>query len=444
MKNQILKRSLKVIFITACTCLFHIEILKAQITYREVNKQNTSSKITNSIVPYDSISLRIIDLEKRNDFYNKEEIEYYKKYIGQQFYLLRNTIKDSYSKSFIPKTILFTEKETTNKKPKTKTNTYCPICNEMMDLSIQCFNDKSKVENKYYDIINVDTYNSGLRLRFILKETVSGDIVYTFNPESFIIVGAVVKAKQISVGKTFLEIEWERNEELSKDFPKLKNKWECKDVTFVDTLGHCSLVYVLQNTNDTSKEDFQEYPLKLKSYNELRENYNIFRDKWVSEDTYNRYINYKDSLLRDREEKILLVKKEEERQHLLDEQKKEEEKKNAEEEKRLEEEYKKQQELKSAEYNKQREKEKAQRKQMLINKYGQTNGLRVFNQEPEIGMTKAMFDDMNLKPWVISNQKMETENGIAEVFVIRIGLYKCKRIVIINQKIKQVDTYNCN
>ena len=96
------------------------------------------------------------------------------------------------------------------------------------------------------------------------------------------------------------------------------------------------------------------------------------------------------------------------------------------------------------ENNKQREKETAQRKQMLINKYGQTNGLRVFNQEPEIGMTKAMFDDMNLKPWVISNQKMETENGIAEVFVIRIGLYKCKRIVIINQKIKQVDTYNCN
>lgn len=77
----------------------------------------------------------------------------------------------------------------------------------MMDLSIQCFNDKSKVENKYYDIIKIDTYNnSGLRLRFILKETISGDIVYTFNPESFIIVGAVVKAKQISVGKTFWKL----------------------------------------------------------------------------------------------------------------------------------------------------------------------------------------------------------------------------------------------
>lgn len=445
MKNQILRKKLSVIFITACACLFHIEMLMAQITYREVNKQNTSSIISNKIVPYDSISLRIINLEKRNDFYNKEEIEYYKKYIGQQFYLLRNTIKDSYSKSFIPKTILFTEKETTNKKPKTKTNTYCPICNEMMDLSIQCFNDKSKVENKYYDIINIDTYNnSGLRLRFILKETISGDIVYTFNPENFIIVGAVVKAKQISVGKTFMEIEWERNEELSKDFPKLKNKWKCKDVTFVDTLGHCSLVYVLQNTNDTSKEKFQEYPLKLKSYNELRENYNKFWDKWVSEDTYNRYINYKDSLLRDREEKIIFAKKEEERQRLLDEQKKEEEKKKAEEEKRIEEEYNKQQELKYAEYNKQKEAENAKRKQTLINKYGQTNGLRVYNQEPEIGMTKSMFDDMNLKPWVISTQKMETENGIAEVYVIRVGLYKCKKIVIINQRIKQVDNYNCN
>lgn len=50
-------------------------------------------------------------------------------------------------------------------------------------------------------------------------------------------------------------------------------------------------------------------PIKLKSYNELRENYNKFWDKWVSEDTYNKYINYKDSLLRDREDKIILAKK---------------------------------------------------------------------------------------------------------------------------------------
>jgi hypothetical protein len=39
---------------------------------------------------------------------------------------------------------------------------------------------------------------------------------------------------------------------------------------------------------------------------------------------------------------------------------------------------------------------------------------------------------------------METANGIAEVYVVRYGLYKCKRIVIINEKIKQIDTYNCN
>ena len=444
MKNQILKNSLKVICITGCTFLFHIEMLKAQITYREVNKQNTSSIISNSIAPYDSISLRIIDLEKKNDFYKKEEIEYYKKYIGQQFYLLRNTIKDSYSKSFLPKTILFTEKETTNKKPKTKTNTYCPICIEMMDLSIQCFNDKSKVENKYYDVINVDTYNSGLRLRFILKESISGDIVYTLNPEYFIIVGAVAKAKQISIGKTFLEIEWERNEELSEDFPKLKNKWKCNDVTFVDTLGHCSLVYVLQNTDNTSKEKLQEYPLTLKSYDELRKSRNEYFDKWWSEDTFNQYINYKDSLLREREEKILLAKKEEEQQRFFEEQKKEQEKKINEEEKGVEEERLQHEKLRFAELDKQREASKEQRKQELIKNYGQTFATKILNQEPEIGMTKAMFDDMNIKPWIISTQKMETENGIAEVYLIRVGLYKCKRIVIINQKIKQVDTYNCN
>lgn len=291
MKNQILKNSLMVISITVFAFLFHVEAVKSQITYRNASERGVSPTGYKIIAPYDSTSLIIKNIEKRNDFYEKDEIEYYKKYIGQQFYLLRNSIKDSYSKSFIPTTILFTEKETTNKKPRTKTNTYCPICNEMMDLSIQCFNDKSKVENKYYDVINVDTYNNGLRLRFILKETISGDIVYTFNPEYFIIVGAVVKAKQISIGKTFLEIEWERNEELSKDFPKLKNKWKCKDVTFVDTLGHCSLVYVLQNTENTSNEVFEQYPLSTKSYDELRESRNKHLDKWVSEDTFNKYIN---------------------------------------------------------------------------------------------------------------------------------------------------------
>ena len=444
MKIQILKNSLMVISITVFACLFHAEAVKSQITYRNASERGespTKSKIT---APYDSTSLRIINLEKRNDFYEKDEIEYYKKYIGQQFYLLRNSIKDSYSKSFIPTTILFTEKETTNKKPRTKTNTYCPICNEMMDLSIQCFNDKSKVENKYYDVINVDTYNGGLRLRFILKETISGDIVYTFNPEYFIIVGAVVKEKQISIGKTFLEIEWERNEVLSKDFPKLTNKWKCKDVTFVDTLGHCSLVYVLQNTDNTSKEKLQEYPLTLKSYDELRKSRNEYFDKWLSEDTFNQYINYKDSLLREREEKILLAKKEEEHQRFLDEQKKEQEKKINEEEKRVEEERLQQEKLRFAELDKQREASKEQRKQELIKKYGQTMATKILNQEPEIGMTKAMFDDMNVKHWIVSTQKMETANGIAEVYVIRFGLNTCKKIVIINEKIKQVDTYNCN
>lgn len=80
----------------------------------------------------------------------------------------------------------------------------------------------------------------------------------------------------------------------------------------------------------------------------------------------------------------------------------------------------------------------------MINKYGQTNGLRVYNQEPEIGMTKAMFDDINLKPWVISTQKDGNRKWHLQAYVIRVGLYKCKKIVIINQRIKQVDNYNCN
>jgi len=188
----------------------------------------------------------------------------------------------------------------------------------------------------------------------------------------------------------------------------------------------------------------QEYPLTLKSYDELRKSRNEYFDKWWSEDTFNQYINYKDSLLREREEKILLAKKEEEQQRFFEEQKKEQEKKINEEEKGVEEERLQHEKLRFAELDKQREASKEQRKQELIKNYGQTFATKILNQEPEIGMTKAMFDDMNIKPWIISTQKMETENGIAEVYLIRVGLYKCKRIVIINQKIKQVDTYNCN
>jgi len=155
-------------------------------------------------------------------------------------------------------------------------------------------------------------------------------------------------------------------------------------------------------------------------------------------------INYKDSLLREREEKILLAKKEEEHRQFLEEQKKEQEKKINEEEKRVEEERLQQEKLRFAELDKQREASKEQRKQELIKKYGQSMATKILNQEPEIGMTKAMFDDMNLKPWIISNQTTKTANGIVEAYIFRFGLYRCKKIVIMNQKITQVDTYNCN
>lgn len=443
MKNQTLKNSLTVISIAVCACLFLTETVKAQITYRDVNKQQTSPISSKIITPYDSTLLRIEKIELEIDYKkNAEQVDYYKKYIGQQFYLLKNSIKQPYIEAELPKTILFTEKKTTNKLPRTKTDVYCPICKKTWDYSIGCYNDKSKVENKYYDIIDVVSVN--FRVRFILKETISGDIVYTINPEYFILTGAVVKAQQISVGKTFIEIEWERNQELSENFPKLKNNWKCKDVTFVDENGDWNLVYVLQNTENASKEVFKHYPLKTKSYYDLRKSRNEHFDTWVSEGTFNKYINYKDSLLRDREEKKLIAKQEEERQRFLEQQKKEEEKKISEGEKRVEEERLQQEKLRFAELDKQREAAKEQRRQVLITKYGQTIATKILNQEPEIGMTKAMFDDMNVKPWIVSNQKMETANGIAEVYVVRYSLYKCKRIVIINEKIKQIDTYNCN
>ncbi len=102
----------------------------------------------------------------------------------------------------------------------------------------------------------------------------------------------------------------------------------------------------------------------------------------------------------------------------------------------------KSQEKKELERQKQNTAAKAQRRQELITKYGQTMGIKVFNQEPEIGMTKAMFNDMKL--WVVSTKKTKTANGIAETYICKFGLYNCKRIIIINQKIKQIDTYNCN
>jgi len=55
-------------------------------------------------------------------------------------------------------------------------------------------------------------------------------------------------------------------------------------------------------------------------------------------------------------------------------------------------------------------------------------------------MTKAMFNDMKL--WIVSTQKKETSNGIVETFICQFGLYNYKRIIIINQKIKQIDAYN--
>lgn len=427
MKNYGLKNSLATISIAAVVCLFHTEPVKAQITFGEVKEAPKEIPDWERYgrkkwsVPYDSTSFYI---EKALPL-----IDGYKRYIGQQLFLLK---VDSYDKQLIYTKPTKYNFVVNNDNREVESDVYVAE-----NVGIEIDNNIQKIVNKYYEIIDVVPYDKypywqeNLKYHekktdfkvtefwykddkgdqqsvnftdvppcFVMKETQSGDIVYTFEPEKFILVGAFVKLKKEHIGKTIVNyVVSDNNVDL-----KLENKWKCTDVTFVENKPSFVLKNLDVESTEITLDCFRGGPTgpTLDTYIDLKEGRQRKGEKyWALEQEFNKYSN-----------ELLAANK-------------------ATEENRL-----KQQNQNTA--------AKTQRRQALITKYGQTITTKILNQEPEIGMTKAMFDDMNIKPWIVSTQNTKTANGIAEVYVIRSGLYKCKRIVIINQKIKQIDTYNCN
>lgn len=417
MKNQILKNSLKVISITVCTFLFHAETVKAQITFGEVKEAPKEISdwerycIKELCAPYDSTSFIVEPLPL---------IDAYKKYIGQQLFLLEV--------GFYDKQLIYAKptKYSLNGDLK-ESDVYFPKYEDS-----NTNNNIEKIVNKYYVIIDVIpydkypylleygkelhsstrtfAYNDSKGIRqvkwdvpcvapcFVMKETQSGDTVYTFQPDKYILVGAFVKLKNEHIGKTFVNyVVSDDNEDL-----KLQNKWKCTDVTFVKNKPS----FVLKNVDIESTEitldcfgKFRGEPT-LETYFVLKEGRQRRGEKyWALEKEFNKYSN-----------ELLAANKVQEKERL--------------------------------ERQEQNTTAKAQRRQALITKYGQTIATKILNQEPEIGMTKAMFNDMKLL--IVSTQKKETSNGLVETFICQYSLYKCKKIIIINQKIKQIDTYNCN
>jgi hypothetical protein len=400
----------------------------AQITFGEVKEAPNETPDWERYgrkkwsVPYDSTSFYI---EKALPL-----IDAYKKYIGQQLFLLE---VDFYDKQLIytkPTKYNFVVQ---NNNWEVYSDVYVAKNEDYSNIN----NNIEKIVNKYYEIIDVIPYDkypywqennkyhkkierfdyteywykddkgSSKSVKFlhvppcfVMKETQSGDTVYTFNPNQFILVGAFVKFKNEHIGKTFVNyVVLDNNVDL-----KLQNKWKCTDVTFVKN----KLSFVLKNLDVESTEitldcfgKFGGEPT-LETYFVLKEGRQRQGEKyWALEQEFNKYSN-----------ELLAANKVQEKQRL--------------------------------ERQEQNTDAKTQRRQVLIKKYGQIMATKILNQEPEIGMTKAMFDDMNLKPWIVSNQTKKTANGIVETYIYRFGLYRCKKIVIMNQKITQVATYNCN
>jgi hypothetical protein len=451
-KNISLKSSLVAIGIAACTSMFHTEIVTAQITFGEVKEKPKEVPEWEKYykqelcAPYDSTYMFVKPFPL---------IDAYKKYIGQQLFLLEFPNNTNMPLIFTePKdytAVQYNNRTGRNESMTTKVNVYHPV--GYYDTGhTEYKNDIEKVTKKYYEVIDVRSLNEdensfslsnkefeasrvyfpkygdteryerynkkGEVARvvppcFILKETQSGDTVYTYKPDVFIIVGAFVKLQKEYIGKTIAHFDADYDDSNGYNnrerIIKLQNTWICKDVTFIDN----RINFILQDVNDKSIEQNLERN-KMLTFNELTtmESGSISkkRDLWASEQEFDQYSNA-----------VLAVKQTKEQEQSLAEQKKKEERQ-----------LKEQQHL---EWQKQNAAAATARKQALINKYGQAMGLKVFNAEPAIGMTKAMFNDMNLP--IESSQKTETANGTVETYLC-FGGYK--RIILTNGKITQIDT----
>lgn len=314
-------------------------------------------------------------------------LDAYEKYIGQQLYL-------PFVESEKRRSILYSDEITIKKGRKDRDiveigNSY--IWHPIPDLFYYSFgsydrndyyNDPALVTNRYYSIIGIlpiesDEYKkhhnylnyissndydrsgwvhltSDYRFTmkheetpyFVLKESESGDIVYTAFPRSFILVGGFVKIQQTFIGQNFYVITaMPRDYNIENNL--IKEKWKCIDVV----LRGKDIMLVMQNVDDSTKET------------EIKYSFSGWTGAgWITEMEYNTALEEVFSELETKEKA-----------------RKETELKRAQE---------------NAAYKKEQEQEQAKRKQELIVKYGETTAEKIIAGKLEIGMSKSICKEI--------------------------------------------------
>jgi hypothetical protein len=321
-------------------------------------------------------------------------LDAYEKYIGQQLYLPSNDKLKSllYSDKFHIETWHHPDTSYIWHPAKTRVNSSDPLL----------------VTNKYYDIIGVlsvagneflkhkheildydrdhGSYEDKEGLKyifidpkdipyFVLKETESGDTVYTAYPRRFILVGGFVKLRQKHIGENIFEIsEKPGDHNINKNL--IKDRWKCTDLVLSterspknidrDGLNRSSAnplvsvklasmdVYIdltLQNTEDSTKEK----EIDLRAIEESHSH-------WMSETAFN-----------EEWDKVFAKLAAEEK-----ERKEKEEKAAKEDAKTL------------AELQKFAEQREAERRQQLSQKYDAATVNKILAGKFEIGMSKAV------------------------------------------------------
>lgn len=293
-------------------------------------------------------------------------LEAYKKYIGQQLYLPSLYIKgcgrrgsasllmhDSYSSEYNsylwhPLKIGLYSPQNDDKFVTNKYYTIIDILSlsdaeskgHLKELSCLAWHRDVKLTNDYY--FRITHGDKDIAPYFVLKETQSGDIVYTAYMESFILVGGFVKMQQNYIGLNIFELtEYPNKNNISKNI--IKEKWICSDVALKippnDTYNNDVKVnLILQNVDDKGIEKEIEYGLVDN------------RLYWTKKDLDNTLAKI-----------------------------------TAEERKR---------ENEDAAYKQRLAQEKAKRKQDLIGKYGTTMAEKIIAGKYEIGMNKAVCKEI--------------------------------------------------
>lgn len=398
--------------------------MQAQITFGEKKEPVVEEQEHPTVVPYDSTYLYVKV---------PAQIEEYKKYIGQQLFLLDFDETKEWGKQILltrpveSRMILPYYKGSQNSETIVLTDCYKPILEgNGLNWSYYMKCKKEDIVNKYYEIIDVKK-GSSLNLEpvklpikakrkvgkilksawrdaephlnltymrhepyvFVMKETSSGDTVYTGNPERFLIVGGFVKMQKECIGKYYVKRAGSDAE------TGVKERWKCTNVTVIDN----EVKYVLQKEDDA--EETVELP--------WRYDFNGSYSDWISETEFDKRVSELQAEAEEREKKRLLAEQERKREEAeaAKEQARREAKNQA---------------------------EKEARKQSLIRKYGQEMGLKVFERKPEIGMTEEMIKDMGTGVLCISTD--ETDGRIEKIYTTW-----SHYIVLVNGKVVRITSH---